>query len=92
MAANEPLDDLCEYVDGRPVEVDALEGWRLLKKGQSLASKGLWNEAWMMMERGERTLGCREDLAPTSFVWTSVGLKDWVSIEEAPGPSGRGAS
>ena len=92
MAANEPLDDLCEYVDGRSVEVDALEGWRLMRRGQSLASKGLWNEAWMMMERGERALGCDWSLAPTSFVWSSIGLNDWVSTDGASGPSEKRAS
>ena len=92
MAANEPLDDLCEYAIGNSVEVDVLEGWRLMRRGQSLASKGLWNEAWMMTERGERAFGCKGELSPTRFVWSSIGLNDWVSFEGASGPSRRGAS
>jgi tetratricopeptide (TPR) repeat protein len=78
MAANEPLDDLCDYVDGRSVDVGELEGWRLMRRGQSLASKGLWSEAWMMTVRGESALGCCGELAPTRLVWSSIGLNDWV--------------
>jgi hypothetical protein len=92
MAANEPLDDLCEYMDSRSIEVDALKGWRLMRQGHLLASKGLWNEAWMMTERGDRALGCRGALAPTRFVWSSIGLNDWVSTDEASGPPGKSAS
>jgi tetratricopeptide (TPR) repeat protein len=87
IAANESLDDLCEYVDGRSVEVDVLEGWRLMRRGQSLASKGLWNEAWMMTERGERAVGCSGELAPTRFVWSSIGLNGWVGPLGASRPS-----
>jgi tetratricopeptide (TPR) repeat protein len=87
LAANEPLDDLFEYMSHRAVDVDALEGWRLMKRGQELASEGLWNEAWMIMGRGECALGYGGELAPMRFVWCSVGLNDWVSSEglRAPG-------
>ena len=86
IAANEPLDDLFEYVNRREVDVDALEGWRLMRKGQELASEGLWNEAWMMMGRGESVFGYGGEPAPMRFVWCSIGLSDWMN---ADGSSGR---
>jgi hypothetical protein len=92
LAANEPLDDLCEYANFSSVDVDVLEGWRLVRKGQSLASKGLWKEARMMTGRGERALGCMGELAPTRLVWSSIGLNDCVSSEGVSQPSGRGVS
>jgi tetratricopeptide (TPR) repeat protein len=92
VAANESLDDLCEYANGRSIEVGALEGWRLMRRGQALASQGLLNEAWIMMERGESALRCRGGLAPTRFIWTSIGVNDWLSTDGASGPSGKRAS
>ncbi len=88
----ESLDDLCEYANSWSIEVGALEGWRLMRRGQALASQGLLNEAWIMMERGESALGCRGGLAPTRFIWTSIGVNDWLSTDGASGPSGKRAS
>ena len=91
IAANEPLDDLFEYVNRREVDVDALEGWRLMRRGQELASDGLWNEAWMMMGRGESVFGYGGEPAPMRFVWCSIGLSDWMNADGSSGLQWKGA-
>ena len=70
------VDDLFGHVpgDGSLEEIGILEGWKSMLDGHSIASRGRWEEAWELVERGEKMVEGLRVLRPSRYAWQGVRL------------------
>jgi tetratricopeptide (TPR) repeat protein len=70
------MDDLLRRLPGgySLEDIDILRGWMSMLEGHSLASQGRWEEAWELVEAGERVIEGLGDLRPSRFAWQGVRL------------------
>ena len=76
------IDDLLGRLPGgySLEDIGILRGWMSMLEGHSLASRGRWEEAWELVEGGERVIMGLGDLRPSRFAWQGVRLvRDRVS-------------
>jgi tetratricopeptide (TPR) repeat protein len=74
--SNGLVDDLFGSVpgDGFLEEIGVLKGWKSMRDGHSTASRGRWEEAWELVERGERMVEGLGVLRPSRYAWRGVRL------------------
>jgi tetratricopeptide (TPR) repeat protein len=74
--SNGLMDDLFGCVpSGVSLEdVGILNGWKSMVEGHSLASQGRWEEAWELVESGERMVEGLGDLRPYRYAWQGVRM------------------
>ena len=74
--SNGLMDDLFGRVlgGGSLEEIGILEGWKSMLDGHSMASRGRWEEAWELVERGERMVEGLGLLRPFRYAWQGVRL------------------
>jgi hypothetical protein len=69
--SNTSLDDLLDLSTKFSLNVDTLEGWRLLKEGHNLAKNGNWKKAYKLVLKGQESL---VNDSPSAFVWMLIGV------------------